>query len=248
MVPPFRINAMTSMRASLLCAMLSAWVGISMTAPAQATSAPQAGASAATIQCADSSAGGRIGSTACTIFAKRTVREFPGRADTVAWNLTAFPTRAAAESRGTATSAVVEMDNRFWLLNVAPNVGREAHAEHTASVWPIPLPLAKSYEIIFAYVAVPPGAHSAIHVQSGPEAWYVLAGSQCVETPDTVLHIGRGGGGLVPADTPLYLVATGTTTRRAFFVIVHDAGRPFYTEIDSWHPRGKCGKTVDPRR
>ncbi len=228
--------------------MLSAVVGVSMTAFAQATPTPAAGASAATIQCADSSAGGRIGSTACTIFAKRTVREFPGRADTVAWNVTAFPTRAEAESHWTATSAVIEMDNSFWLLDVAPDLGREGHAQHTSSIRPIPLPPATSYEIIFAYVAVPPGAHSAIHVQSGPEAWYVLAGSQCVETPDTVLHIGRGGGGMVPADTPLYLVATGTTTRRAFFVIVHDAQRPFYTEIDSWHPRGKCGKTVDAGR
>ncbi len=228
--------------------MLPALVSMSRAVSAQSTPAPPAGAQAPTIQCADSSAGGRIGSTACTIFAKRVVREFPGRADTVVWNVAAFSTRLEAESRQTPTSAVIEMDNRFWLLNIAPTVNRQERALRTSAITPIPLPPAKSYEIIFAYVAVPPGAHSAIHVQSGPEAWYVLAGSQCVETPDTVLHIRQGAGGMVPADTPLYLVATGTTTRRAFFVIVHDAERPFYTEIDSWHPRGKCGKTVDARR
>ena len=81
----------------------------------------------------------------------------------------------------TPTSAVVEVDNTFWLLNVAPTVSHHEHAMQAAAIKPIPLPPAKSYEIIFAYVAVPPGAHSAIHVQSGPEAWYVLAGSQCVE-------------------------------------------------------------------
>jgi hypothetical protein len=54
------------------------------------------------------------------------------------------------------------------------------------------------------------------------------------------MHIDQGHGGVVPSDTPLYLIATGTTTRRAFFVIVHDAARPFYTEINSWTPRGEC--------
>ncbi len=229
------------MRVSLYRTMLPALVSVSGAAFAQATPAPSAGAQAPTIQCADSSASGKIGSTACTIFAKRRVREFPGRADTVVWNVLGFATRPEAESQMTPTSAVVEVDNTFWLLNVAPTVSHHEHAMQAAAIKPIPLPPAKSYEIIFAYVAVPPGAHSAIHVQSGPEAWYVLAGSQCVETPDTVLHIRQGSGGMVPADTPLYLVATGTTTRRAFFVIVHDAERPFYTEIDSWHPRGKCG-------
>jgi hypothetical protein len=207
---------------------------------AQATSAPPAGASAPTIQCADSSASGRIGNTACTIFAKRTVREFPGGAATVAWKVAAFRTRAEAESGTSPTSAVIEMDSEFWLLSIAPTVALSERAVRAAVIKPIPLPPARRYEIIFAYVAVPPGAHSAIHVQSGPEAWYVLAGSQCVETPDTVLHIQQGGGGVVPGDTPLYLVATGTSTRRAFFVIVHDAERPFYTEIESWHPRGRC--------
>jgi quercetin dioxygenase-like cupin family protein len=228
------------MRVSLCRAMLPALVSVSGAASAQATPAPPAGTQSPTIQCADSSANGKIGSTPCTIFAKRMVREFPGRADTVVWNVQAFATRPGAESQMTPTSAVIEMDNMFWLLNVAPTVSRQPHALQATAIRPIPLPPAKSYEIIFAYVAVPPGAHSAIHVQSGPEAWYVLAGSQCVETPDTVLHIGQGAGGMVPADTPLYLVATGTTMRRAFFVIVHDAERPFYTEIDSWHPRGKC--------
>lgn len=228
------------MSVTLYRAMLPALVSVCGAASAQTTPAPPA-AQAPTIQCADSSASGKIGSTPCTIFAKRMVREFPGRADTVVWNVMAYATRPEAESQLTPTSAVIEMDNKVWLLNVAPTVSHQEHALQASAIRPIPLPPAKSYEIIFAYVAVPPGAHSAIHVQSGPEAWYVLAGSQCVETPDTVLHIRRGGGGMVPADTPLYLVATGTTTRRAFFVIVHDAERPFYTEIDSWHPRGRCG-------
>ena len=218
-------------------------VALASVVSARVPTAQPANPQAATIQCADSATSGTIGNTPCTIFAKRTVQQFAGGADAVAWSVTAFATRSEADSRHTPTSALVELDQKFWLLDVTPGVGHDDHSGRKSTISPIPLPRAQRYEIVYAYVAVPPGAHSATHVQSGPEAWYVLSGSQCVETPDTVLHINQGGGGMVPADTPLYLVATGTTTRRAFFVIVHDANRPFYTEIDSWHPRGRCGST-----
>jgi len=166
------------------------------------------------------------------------VAQFPD--GPVLWTLETFPTRAAATPAITATGAVVEADGKVWLLTVGPHRPVPAGAVRAAEIGPLPLPAAKSYEMMLAYVAVPPGSESAVHVQSGPEAWYVLAGSQCVETPATVLHIDQGHGGIVPADTPLYLIATGTTTRRAFFVIVHDAARPFYTEINTWKPRGAC--------
>jgi quercetin dioxygenase-like cupin family protein len=193
---------------------------------------------APTIACVDSSASGVIGGTPCTIFSRRPVEKFPD--GPVLWTLETFPSRAAAQQAMSATGAVVDVDGKVWLLTVGPHRPVPPGAVRAAEIGPLPLPPAKSYEMMLAYVAVPPGSQSAVHVQSGPEAWYVLAGSQCVETPSTVQHIAQGSGGIVPADTPLYLIATGTTMRRAFFVIVHDAARPFYTEINSWKPRGAC--------
>jgi quercetin dioxygenase-like cupin family protein len=206
--------------------------------PGVAGAAP---ASSPTIACVDGSATGVIGTTPCTIFARRSIDQFPD--GPVVWTLETFPTRADAERALTPTGAVVEAENKIWLLTVGSHRPAPAGGIRVAEIGPLPLPAAASYEIILAHVAVPPGARSAAHVQSGPEAWYVLSGSQCVETPDTVLHIEQGHGGIVPADTPLFLVATGTAIRRAFFVIVHDAARPFYTEIDTWKPRGMCGTT-----
>ena len=214
-------------------------VGVPAVDHAQTPAAqPGASASAPTIACADSSATGVLGSTACTIFARRPVAKPDGP---VFWTLETFPTRSAADRAKTATSAVVEIDNKIWLLSVGSSRPVPTGATREAQIGPLPLPTAASYEMLLAYVAVPPGSRSAVHVQSGPEAWYVLAGSQCVETPANVLHIDQGHGGMVPADTPLFLIATGSTMRHAFFVIVHDAGRPFYTEINSWKPTGACG-------
>jgi quercetin dioxygenase-like cupin family protein len=162
------------------------------------------------------------------------------------WTLETFATREAAQQAATPAGAVIALDGKYWLLTVGPHTSTPAGASRVAEVGPLPLPPAARYEMILAYVAVPPGAKSAVHVQSGPEAWYVLGGSQCVETPDIVLHLDAQHPGFVPADTPLFLVATGTTTRRAFFVIVHDAARPFYTEIHSWTPRGRCSSAGGP--
>jgi hypothetical protein len=202
-----------------------------------ATVASAARAQSPTIACADSSKSGVLGSTACTIFAKRPVA-LTGA--TTQWRIETYPTRDAAERASTATSAVLPLDGSFWLLSVGSERPTPAGGTLVANVGPLPLPKASNYEMILAYVAVPPGAKSAVHVQSGPEAWFVLDGSQCVETPDTVLHLDRAHPGFVPADTPLFLIATGNVTRRALFVIVHDASRAFFSEINSWKPKGRC--------
>jgi len=201
-----------------------------------AAQTPNAGAP--TIACVDSSVSGVIGTTPCTIFARHTVTAFPSAA--VMWIVETFPSRAAAERVRTPTGAVVESEGETWLLTVGADRPTPSGGTRLATIGPLPLPPAKGYEIMLAHVSVPPGSQSAVHVQSGPEAWYVLSGSQCVETPKTVQHIDKGHSGIVAADTPLYLMATGTTTRSAFFVIVHDTARPFYTEINSWTPTGAC--------
>jgi quercetin dioxygenase-like cupin family protein len=55
---------------------------------------------------------------------------------------------------------------------------------------------------------------SAVHRHAGPEAWYVLSGEQCLETPSGKSVIGTGQSGLVPGGPPMILMATGTRERR----------------------------------
>jgi quercetin dioxygenase-like cupin family protein len=56
---------------------------------------------------------------------------------------------------------------------------------------------------------------------SGPEAWYLLAGKQCVETLDGSKGAKAGEGMFEPADTPMRLTILGRDTRDAFFIVVH---------------------------
>lgn len=86
-----------------------------------------------------------------------------------------------------------------------------------------------------------PGMTSAIHVHSGPEAWYTLAGETCLETPDGKL-VGSAGGApvIVPGGPPMLLTATGTEQRRALTLILHESSKPPTTVIHDWTPKGLC--------
>jgi len=71
-----------------------------------------------------------------------------------------------------------------------------------------------------------PGDSSRIHTHAGPEAWYVIAGEQCLETSAGVLRLKAGQGGAVVSDIPMLLHVTGSTIRHSFALVIHDGARP----------------------
>jgi quercetin dioxygenase-like cupin family protein len=59
------------------------------------------------------------------------------------------------------------------------------------------------------------GDVTPVHRHPGPEAWYTTAGEMCVETPAGKM-VGRAGEtNIIPADTPVTILATGTEQRRS---------------------------------
>ena len=87
-----------------------------------------------------------------------------------------------------------------------------------------------------------PGMTSSAHFHSGPEAWYTLSGETCLETPQGK-QVGRAGGEyvIVPGGPPMHLTATGTETRRALVLILHETSKPPSTLIvHDWTPKGLC--------
>jgi quercetin dioxygenase-like cupin family protein len=86
-----------------------------------------------------------------------------------------------------------------------------------------------------------PGDNSRVHTHPGPEGWYVLAGEQCLETPDGARR-GRAGSTMtVGSSIPMELTVTGKTLRRAFALVIHDSAQARGT-TSSWKPRGACGQ------
>jgi len=102
-----------------------------------------------------------------------------------------------------------------------------------------PVPQAQSYELLAAIAILWPGANVDVHTHPGPEAWYVLAGEQCLETAVGVSRASAGQTMVALAATPMKLVITGSSLRRAFFIVLHDAAQPWISDA-AWQPQGLC--------
>jgi quercetin dioxygenase-like cupin family protein len=159
----------------------------------------------------------------------------------VYWHLRAFPNRKAAEAAKSATGIVVEEDGRVWLSEFGPKNIALLGGKAIAVIGPLQLPAAKSYSAVLSYAVMRPGDSSRVHTHPGPEAWYVLAGEQCLETPDGADRARAGGTMIVRPNIPMELNVTGTTLRRAFALVIHDSTQDRGIPSD-WKPSGACNR------
>src|SRR5687767_3355452 len=159
----------------------------------------------------------------------------------VYWHLRTFPSRKAADAAKSATGIVVEEDGRVWLSEFGARDTAPRGGEAIAIVGPLQLPVAKSYAAVLSYAVMRPGDNSRVHTHPGPEGWYVLAGEQCLETPDGANRARAGETSAVRPNIPMELNVTGTTVRRAFALVIHDSTQARGIPSD-WKPSGACSQ------
>jgi quercetin dioxygenase-like cupin family protein len=159
----------------------------------------------------------------------------------VYWHLRAFPSRKAAEAVKSPSGIVVEEDGRVWLSEFGPRDSAPRGGEAIVIVGPLQLPTAKSYAAVLSYAVMRPGDNSRVHTHPGPEGWYVLAGEQCLETPAGATRAQAGGTMTVEGNTPMELNVTGTATRRAFALVIHDSAQERGIPSD-WKPSRACSQ------
>jgi quercetin dioxygenase-like cupin family protein len=133
----------------------------------------------------------------------------------------------------------VKADGKTWLFTVAGQHDRSGGGVRVAVVALPPVPQAQSDELLAAIAILWPGDTVGVHTHPGPEAWYVLAGEQCLETAVGVSRARAGQTMVAPAATPMKLVITGSSLRRAFFIVLHDAAQPWISDA-TWQPQGRC--------
>jgi quercetin dioxygenase-like cupin family protein len=159
----------------------------------------------------------------------------------VYWHLRAFPNRKTAEAAKSATGIVVEEDGRVWLSEFGARNIAVRGGKAIAVIGPLQLPAAKSYSAVLSYAVMRPGDSSRVHTHPGPEGWYVLAGEQCLETPEGADRARTGGTMLVRPNIPMELNVTGTKLRRAFALVIHDSAQERGIPSD-WKPSGACNR------
>ncbi len=181
----------------------------------------------------------RTGELGCWIMATTVLGPLPDQP--IFWHLDTFPTRAAAEAAKGPRGTVVESLGHVWLLTIDVAGWRPSGGERVAEIGPLPVSAGVPYVSEYMEAVFTPGMTAPVHRHPGPEAWYTVSGETCLETPDGTM-VGRAGGApvIVPGGPPMHLTATGTETRRALVLILHDASQPATTLASDWTPKGLC--------
>jgi quercetin dioxygenase-like cupin family protein len=160
----------------------------------------------------------------------------------VFWHLYVFPNRPAANAVKPAHGTVIEAFGKTWLFAIAGSDWRPARGERKAVVGPLPHMAGRPYAARYLEATIPPGQHTPIHVHAGPEAWYLLSGAQCLETPEGNTVVRAGESAVVREGPPMMLSSVGTETRQGLVLVLHDSAKPWTMVRSEWTPKGSCPK------
>jgi hypothetical protein len=167
------------------------------------------------------------------------------------WHLDTFPDRAAAESKRGPRGTVVDGHGRQWLFTIAEQPWRPGGGDRVATIGPLVVDAGVSYTARYLETVIPPGfqeGKGAGHRHPGPEAWFLVAGGQCLETPNGVMTAQAGQSMLAPEGWPMAIASLGAELRRAVVLVLHRSSEPYVMRVDStpdaphahWQPKGLC--------
>jgi quercetin dioxygenase-like cupin family protein len=173
----------------------------------------------------------RSGGIGCSVVRK----ELPaGLKEPVYWHIDRFDSIEKARAAAGAAGIAIEVDGVAWLMTIEAQVSDHHAGKHQTQVGPLPLPKAEKYSLQVNAAKFTPGMYSRIHNHSGVEAFYVLEGEQCLETPTQAILLHKGEAGFVPTGTMMRLVAAGTGIRYGVAIIIHDASQPATMSMEDY--------------
>jgi quercetin dioxygenase-like cupin family protein len=158
------------------------------------------------------------------------------------WYLYNYPTRAAAEAAKPPHGTVVESFEKVWLYTIAEAGWRPSSGDRVAVIGPLQTIAGKQYTARYMEAVFKAGMQARTHRHSGPEAWYLVSGTQCLETPEGITIAHAGDGSVVPAGPPMTLRSVGAETRRSVVLVLHDTSQPWQTFTSDWTPKDSCPK------
>jgi quercetin dioxygenase-like cupin family protein len=172
----------------------------------------------------------RRGGIGCSIIVRKLLPE--GLKEPLYWHIDRFDSIERARAAAGPASFAFEADGAAWLSVVESTTSDHHGGQHVTAVGPLPLPKASRYAMQINSAKFTPGMYSRPHTHSGVEAFYVLAGEQCLQTPTGATILRKGETLALPADMPMRAVATGTGIRYGFGIIIHDASQPSTMQMD----------------
>lgn len=180
----------------------------------------------------------RRGEEGCTILASRPLVA-PTTTPTY-WHIDRFDSLDAATKAAGPDGVAAEAHGSVWLMRVE---GRsEAHhgGHHVAWVGPLALPAGRGYSMRVQSSLLRPGTTTPAHTHPGPEVFYLVAGEQCLETPDKGQRLHAGQTYVLPGGVIHRGRATGSDVRRALALNLHDSAHPTSHDLSDPPPLVPC--------
>ena len=185
-------------------------------------------------------ASARTQEAGCYIIATEKIDHLP--AGPLFWYLYTYPTleqakRAQQKSGGT----VAESSGKVWLFRIAAENWRPEGGDRVAVIGPLEVSPDKVYEARYMEAVLPPGRPGTpVHRHAGPEAWYVLSGAQCMQTPNETKVVRAGGTAVIPGGVPMSVKFPFNDTARHIVLVLYDASQPWRTKAQDWAPTIAC--------
>jgi hypothetical protein len=156
------------------------------------------------------------------------------------WQIDRYPDAAAAEANKTPESMVRTIGGRVLLQSISSSAEWSSRGEHLATIGPLPVRTDVDLTARFMEATSTIDEATLPHVHSGPEGFFQLDGSVCIDTSAGVHRVTPGNGVVWPAGVFMQLHASSAGLRRSLVLVVHPASEPWINRQISWKAGGHC--------
>jgi len=176
------------------------------------------------------------GRPGCFLTAELRIADAPAN---LSWHLYGFADepRARAEAGRHPHSLVSRSHGRIWLHVLSAQAVRIRGGRRLARVDGLRVRPGADLTVRFIESVFPAGMRTRVHAHPGPEAFYVVDGVQCMETPQERRMVRAGQTFVVPPGAHVQASPSG---RRNIALVIHEQGQLWMTLATDWSPSGFC--------
>lgn len=176
------------------------------------------------------------GESGCFLVADVRIPDAPAQLN---WHLLRFSdeTSARAAAARHRFSVVAASHGQIWLHILAPGPITVDGGERIATAGPLAVPSGRPVTARIFEATFPPGMRTRVHAHPGPEAFYVVDGVQCMETPADRRMLGPGESYVVAGGPHVQASPKG---RRNLGVVLIPPNEPFMRFPGGWQPSTFC--------
>ena len=157
------------------------------------------------------------------------------------WHVREYPDAASAEAAavGHRWAATATSHGRAWLFVLGRKDESFGAGIRRALVGPLASTAGASVTARFMESTFTPGMRTRVHSHAGPEAFYVVDGEQCVETPSQRRKLRAGDTFVVPPGPHVQAAAKG---RKNITLVLYPSDAPWMTLEPDWSPSQYCAR------